>query len=273
MQNGMELTIVVPDIHIPHHDRRAVACLLAAIEAFQPQRVVFLGDVMDLERFTRFPRKSKVEDRASHYKLSEVDPCNRMLDFVQENSDSVDFLEGNHEFRVEARLMEYDLIDLYDLVSPRRLLSEGRKNFTYTNYTQKPTTPLPHVKIAHDLIAVHGWTYAKHAAARHVEIAKRYSIVHGDTHRQQSYLTRDPIDGISLKGWSPGSLCIAQPIWGHSAPTEWTQGFTFVWTSKNKRVWTDYTVQIRNGMCILPGGKVLDGSKRVKLVRDLERAA
>lgn len=269
----MDLVMVVPDIHIPHHDRRALACLLAAIEEFQPEKVVFLGDVMDLERFTRFPRKSKVEDRASNYKLSEIDPCNRMLDFVQENSGSVDFLEGNHEFRVEARLLEYDLVDLYDLVSPRRLLSQERKNFTYTTYTNKPTTPLPHVRIAEDLIAVHGWTYAKHAAARHLEIAKRYSVVHGDTHRQQSYMSRDPIDGWKLKAWSPGCLCIEQPIWGHSAPTEWTQGFSFVWVSKDKKVWNDYTVQIQNGMCVLPGGKVLDGKSRLKLVKDMERIA
>lgn len=69
----------------------------------------------------------------------------------------------------------------------------------------------------------HGSSTAKHAASVHVQKFGG-NVVYGHTHRADSYIIRTVKDG-SIGGWSPGCLCLLQPLWQHTNPTDWSHGY------------------------------------------------
>ncbi len=42
-----ERVAIIPDIHCPYHDPRAVNLAASIVNDFQPDRVIFLGDFVD----------------------------------------------------------------------------------------------------------------------------------------------------------------------------------------------------------------------------------
>lgn len=236
---------------------------MTAHRELKPKRTVILGDWLDAQAFSEHPVRSYAEERAQTFFEAEVTPCRELLAELEKNTDEIIYLEGNHEHRVERTCVRLGgiMADLADMVSPKRLLSEGRtKPFTWVPYIPQAQI-LSHYKIAHDLLAIHGWTWCKHAAAKHLELAKKYSIVHGHTHRKQSFYSRDPITGHVYQAWSPGCLSRLQPIYQTSSPTEWVHGFSLVWCSDDLKRWTEYSPTIDRGVCVLPDGRKIDGAK------------
>jgi hypothetical protein len=274
---GSHLVFVIPDIHFPHHDPHALAVMLEVHALLKPRRTVILGDMLDCETFSSHAKSSRAEEAAAEFYEGEVQPGQRFLSALEQNTDETIFLEGNHCFRIERAITRDPtgvLRGLASLVSPRRLLSEGRaKPFTYVPYTQKPGQPLPHYRIAKDLIAVHGWSFAKHAAAKHLDIARTVSVVHGHTHRRQSFELPDPLTGRTLVAWSPGCLARKQPLYMAHTPTEWAHGFSLVWVNDERTDWTEYSPRIKQGRgCVLPDGRKCDGRTAAKVVRQIEGA-
>jgi transposase-like protein len=49
-------------------------------------------------------------------------------------------------------------------------------------------------------------------------------FVAGNTHRADSYVIRTIGAGV-IGAWSPGCLCILQPLWQHTNPTDWSHGY------------------------------------------------
>lgn len=255
---GSKLVMVLPDLHIPHHDEAALDCVLRAYNYLKPQEVVVLGDWMDCEQFSSHGVQSMAELRAHRFLEDEVAPTNEVLDKLQKFKNKLVFVEGNHEWRIERWAAKWGGrlgADFYKLMAPRKLLGEGRKNFTWIPYMDDLShyEITPALKNSTALWAIHGWSHAKRAAAIHLEKALTVSIVHGHTHRAQSYAKRIPETGHVLKSWSPGCLSKLQPLYRINNPTEWTHGFSLVYVGKHS--WTDYTVSIVNGKCVLPNGK------------------
>jgi predicted phosphodiesterase len=106
------------------------------------------------------------------------------------------------------------------------------------------------------LVAIHGWSHAKHAAAKHLELSVSQSVLHGHTHRHQVFTVRDPWSNKIVKSFCPGTLSQLQPIYAHGgSPTSWVHGFTLVYVGEHS--WTEYNVTISNGACVLPDGREL----------------
>jgi len=249
--------LVLPDLHIPHHDRAALACVFKAYEHLRPDEVVILGDWLDCEQFSTHPKSSMAEVRAHRFVDDELQPCIEALDRLQARGNSLVYIEGNHEQRIERFAISLgDGLgpELYALVCPRAIFAQGRKRFTWIPYKSQ----LAHYEITPDLWALHGWSFAKSAARIHQDRAVSVSVVYGHTHRQQSEARRDPASGRVLKAWSPGCLCKLQPLYRQNMPTSWVQGFSIVYIGSGGR-WTDYTVTIQDGECVLPDGRQIKG--------------
>ncbi len=255
--------VVAPDIHFPHQDKHALACFLTAVRALRPRSAGFLGDMLDCQGWSQHPVRSHAEERAQTFYEAEVRPAQELLAETEKHCDEMWMDEGNHEQRVQSTIVRLGgvLKDLEDLVSPRKLLAEGRKKpWTWVPYIPEAQT-LSHYKIADDLLAIHGWTWCKHAAAKHLEQAKNYSIIHGHTHRKQSFYSRDPITGKVYQAWSPGCLSKLQPLYQTNSPTDWVHGFSLIWVTDDKQRWTSYSPVIDRGVCVLPDGRKIDGFK------------
>ena len=69
----------------------------------------------------------------------------------------------------------------------------------------------------------HGFSHGKNAAAAH--LAKfGANIVFGHVHKILSASDRTVSAG-EIGAHSPGCLCELQPLWRHSAPTDWSHGY------------------------------------------------
>ena len=265
---GSHAVMVLPDAHHPYQDREAMAIVEIVAGLVRPERIVILGDWLDAAGWSRHPSRSHAEV-ALHNFASELDACGAAIDRLHAASGAreIVFVEGNHEARVEAVCLQLGPLGaaIYDMVSPRRLLTRGRpwlKWIPYSPSIGERCTPrrgpgMGHYKITPDLWAVHGWSIATHAAAKHLDFARTVSIVHGHTHRQQSVSRRLLENGRVVKAWSPGCLSELQPAWRHCLPTDWVLGYELVYCSNDLRAWTNFTVTIDRGRCVLPGGTIV----------------
>lgn len=258
---GSRLVMVLPDLHIPHHDEKALACVLKAYQVLRPDEVVVLGDWLDCEQFSSHGVKTIVEMRAHRFIEDELEPCNAVLDKLQKYKNKLTYIEGNHEQRIERWAANWGQRlgpDLYKLMSPRKLIGEGRSNFTWVPYSGHLShyEITPALEKSSALWAIHGWSHAKAAARIHLQKAVSVSVVFGHTHRVQSETIRNPTNGHYLTGWSPGCLSKLQPLYQLGNPTAWGHGFSLVYVGRKS--WTEYTIKINDGKCVLPNGKEIE---------------
>jgi len=229
---------------------------------------LFLGDVLDCAIFSSHPKRKISENQTYDFKKLEVDPCNKMLDHVQKNTKiHTHFLGGNHEERIERWAVGAGAVgeSLYSSISPETTLAAGRKNFTYTPYSPTTGDRLGFVQIVKPstqmtsggLVAVHGWSFAKHAAYVHLEKSRSQSIVFGHTHRAQTIVERDPWNGNPIKAFNPGTLSKLQPLYMTSNPSSWSHGFSIIYVGT--RSWTEYCVGVNRGYAVLPDGTEVKG--------------
>lgn len=265
-RSGSHVVMVLPDLHLPTHDRSALRVVLRAFDHLKPQRVVILGDWLDAAFASAHPASSRDEAAAGSYIQNEIEPCRRLLEEFETHAKEIIYLEGNHEFRVE-RLITRERgawLAIPELVLPKNLLALNRqRKFTWVPYQHNAVHDayrLPHYQIAEGLIAVHGWSTSKYSARKHLDLVRGWSIVYGHTHRAQTDTIRHPMTGKIIQSWSPGCLSTLQPMWQHSSPTEWIHGFSLIYCRNDLSKWTAYTVNIDQGECILPDGtKMSDG--------------
>jgi len=259
--------MIFPDVHFPEHDPEALEVVKAAARVLQPDNSIFLGDILDCETFATHAKKTIPIEYAKGFKELEVDPCNAFLDEIQKHTTQHTYLlEGNHEQRIERWAANNGKVSesIYSLISPEHLVAKHRNNFSFVPYVYKQPTgeikgfvqlvkPAKKMKTG-GLVAVHGWSYAKHASSIHLEKSRSQSIVYGHTHRAQSTTSRDPWTGALIKAWSPGTLSKLQPIYAHGgAPSDWSHGFGVVFAGSTS--WTEYTISIVKGGCVLPDGR------------------
>lgn len=248
--------LILPDAHFPFHDSAALEVVERTAALTRPRRIVILGDWLDCAGFSSHPVKSEAE-AAVHDFQEELRGCATQVDrlFKLSGAEEVIYIEGNHEQRVERECLRLGSLGaaIYSMVSPSAVLTRGRPWLQYVPYVPSGGG-LQHYAIAEDLWAIHGWSIARHAAAKHLDLARTISIVHGHTHRQQLATTRLLDTGRVVKAWSPGCLSTPQPAWHHGSPTDWVQGLSICFVTDDRRRWTDYTVTIENGHAVLPGG-------------------
>lgn len=249
---ALKLNLIIPDIHWPVHDPEAVAVVLKVARALRPHRIVFLGDAFEVDQFSRHDKKSLSEDSTRSWSSDLESFIAQVLVPLEKCSKRRVFVEGNHEYRVEAAaLRNHEMRSVFDSISPRiRLLRQP-----HMEYVPYQFPAMAHFKICPSLWAIHGWTHAKQAATAHLAKSSNFSIWHGHTHRNQSDSKRDPATGRLLRAMSPGFLGRLQPAWCGSDPTNWGQGFGLSYVDEARDEHWSFTCEIDRGTTVLPNGR------------------
>lgn len=256
-KRGSHAVLVLPDAHFGDEDKEAIACVKAVARKLRPQRTVILGDWLDCKAFSSHPPKDLEDAAFSDFLRDEVEPCNKVIDHLQKyTSGETVFIEGNHCNRISRICASNRPLALFkDMVLPEVLLGKGRRNFKWVSYSDS----LAHYEIARNLDAFHGWSFASHFTKVTAQLTKGRSAVMGHAHRQQTYVDRNPFTGEVQKVWSPGCLCNLQPKYSAHRPTGWAHGFDIIHCKDDLSHWTQYTVTIENGRCVMPDGSVIHG--------------
>jgi len=252
-----KLVFIFPDIHFPHHDKKALECALRAHEALRPGRTIQLGDMLDCDIFSSHVAVSIDDTRGYDFIRDEIEPARAFTDRCLKNTRKYIQMAGNHEYRIERRCIDWGTVGMsvHGMINPQRLLGQDRGvEWEWVPYVNAKV-PMSYYRICKSLIAVHGWSFGRHAARIHLDATRDSSVVFGHIHRQQAATTRNPFTGQILRAWSVGCLSELQPLYQTDGkPTEWVHGFGLVYVGSDGRKFSEYTVTIENGSCVLPDG-------------------
>ncbi len=232
--------VAIPDSHGAHIDPTARDAFLSDLKRLAPDEIVMLGDHLDCAGTFSAHQRSYTNEMAETYE-EDVAAANHFLDAIQAAAPAatIYYLEGNHEQHVErwaAREFanKADADKVLEAIGPEALLrlrQRGiryfRRAFHYMDISIPGTIRLGKV------FFTHGIAHSTNAARTHVQ---RFSanVVFGHVHASQSVVERT-VSSDAQGAWCPGTLAKLQPLYRHTAPSNWTHGYgvEFVGASGN----------------------------------------
>jgi len=98
-------TAIIPDIHIPAEDKKAVRWAVRTLKQQNPKHVILLGDVLNLDSVSRFSKSLKDQLALP----IELQRARKFLHWLAEQFPSARFtyLYGNHEARLYRYLLNH----------------------------------------------------------------------------------------------------------------------------------------------------------------------
>ncbi len=230
--------ICVPDSHGNMIDIPARDAFLKDLKRLKPKEVVMLGDHVDVGGLFNAHQPHALKERAYSY-AEDCEAANEFLDKIQAAAPNakIHYLEGNHcqhaeRFftRLDAHQRDRELFT--DLLAPQAMLKLKAREIKYYRATEFYNgLSLPGTIKLGRCFFTHGTNCGRFATAAHLTQFSA-SVVHGHTHRSQSFLTRTVSAG-AIGAWSPGTLAQLQPLYMHTSPTGWTHGYGIQFVESN----------------------------------------
>lgn len=248
--------VIIPDSHGEHIDLEARDVFVRDLREINPQEIVMLGDHLDCGGTFSSHQRNYTHERTESY-ADDVAAANVFLDLIQAAAPDAEihYLEGNHEAHVErwaSRNFESykDAQLALDRLGPEAVLDLKRRGIKYYRSSEFHCglSVRGSIKIG-KCFYTHGIAHSKHASATHRE---RFGapVVHGHTHRSQGDIGRTVTSDLTA-GWCPGTLAKLQPLYRHTAPTDWTHGYGLQLASLSSGRFLHINVPIVNGDSLL----------------------
>lgn len=244
-RKGMYKVLVIPDVHIPFHSKKALDCVIRIAEAYGPDEVIQLGDLCDfykISKYTKDPRRGESVQK-------ELDKAYKLLRLIKKRSGATraTFLEGNHEFR----LHKYICTQAPGFSDMRALNLESLLQLKDAGWDYIPQHQFYQINNVH---FTHGEFVSTHSSQKHVASYDE-TIVHGHTHRiacnMVKFLNR------TLEGWELGCLASLKVAQEYQKSANWQHGCGTV-DIYNDQYWIR-PHHIRDG-CVSWNGRVIEGS-------------
>jgi predicted phosphodiesterase len=232
--------VALPDIHYPEHIN------LLSIEKFladyQPDILIYLGDVMDLSYLSKFEKENKLN--VGNKLREEYNEVMKVMDkqIKLSKAKEVYFIEGNHEYRVQKFLETYPAGTGFIEIPVAMKLEERGINWVGLN---------EFVQIK-DLFFTHGTYYNMYHARKHVDTYQR-NVIYGHTHAWQVHSGYHPYDKkLPYVAKSIGCLCNLNPTYMKHRPNQWINSFYICEMEENGR-FSDNVIPIVNENFRIPG--------------------
>jgi predicted phosphodiesterase len=204
--------LLIPDVHIPYHDKKAFALMIKAGTEFKPNTIIVMGDLIDNYSISRY-EKDPTRERFLKWEVAEA---NKGLDAICRISPQARkvFLAGNHEERLDTYIKK-EAPQLFGLVDTATLLNLKKRGFSYHPYGK-------HIKIG-KLIATHG-TLTRKGIARVMIDKYGKSVAFGHVHKIEQSIKVNAL-GEGHVGFTMGWLGDIKKTDYIKDFTDWTLGF------------------------------------------------
>lgn len=234
------------DTHFPFQDEHAIEVLYRLAGLAKPDELYIQGDLIDFWQIS--DHRPPLEHTLKPEQIDIQDSLNAAaahLATAQRESGAAKYfyLAGNHEDRWERLLTHIQrdsriryilgLQAIKDTLTLPYLL--GLKNWEYRSYLA--SQPLV---VRDRLVVTHGHRLGKWPSRMELEQYGK-SVIHGHTHRIQSYTIRD-LTGTNA-AWNIGCLCSFDMHW--TRQPDWHHGFALVSWRKIDHDWYFSIEQIR----------------------------
>jgi UDP-2,3-diacylglucosamine pyrophosphatase LpxH len=206
--------LLIPDTHVPYHDKRAWKLMLASVKNLKLHGIIILGDFCD---FYAVSSHSKNPNRARDLEW-EIDRVNEKLDDLAKlGAKDLVYIGGNHEDRL-LRYLQDRAPELYNIISIPSLLKLEQRGFKYVPY--KETYKKGKINYTHDVGSAGRYsvyrcleTYAESNVTGHTH--RSAMIVEGDANGKYKISVQlgwlgdvEQVDYMhkakARKDWSPG---------------------------------------------------------------------
>ena len=222
MTSEYKKAIILPDIHVPFQDDKAIDLTMKLIKKYKPEKIVQLGDAVDFYSLSRFDKNPERIDGMQE----EIDMAHNLLKRYRQQSKKSEFayLEGNHESRLKKYLWRNPELNCLDALKIENLLRLDKIKVDFY-----PSEDMYY--ITDDLIATHGATgdgcklsqYSGYSAKNTLQKVGINGLS-GHSHRLAAYYQRD---FSGQKQWYEcGCLCELDPE--YCKKPNWQQGFGLV---------------------------------------------
>lgn len=247
---GAEKIIVLPDPHVPQHDKPVWDALLRYMRMESFDGWICLGDLMDFNQVSKWTKNNirKIKDAPLK---KDYDAANQWLDELQSALGPVAgrngvLIEGNHDYRIEMYIDEFPQFEgLLEVPTNLRLDERGIKWVPY--WSEGEIYPKGHA------VFCHGKWVNLHHAKQHAEKFGT-NVFYGHVHDIQSHSYERLGDDSTFVGQSLGCLCEYDQGYIRGARiTKWQQGFGVFYFLPNGN-FTYYVVRIIDGKFVSPEG-------------------
>jgi len=235
-----KLRVIFGDTHGSMIDRKSANSFLADVKILNPDEIIMLGDHVDCGGFLAQHHVMGYVAQTDYSYEEDIKCANEFLDALQKVAPnaSIDYIEGNHERRVETWCVTQTLRHAKDAehlrraFAPEYMLKLKERGINYYRQSEfYDDCRVPGMIKRGKCFFWHGVSTAKHAGSANLTQISG-NVVFGHVHRIQAEVSR-PVATGEIAAWCPGCLCNMQPLWQHTNPTSWTQGFAIQTVAKD----------------------------------------
>lgn len=253
--SGVVARVVVPDSHGVYQDDAAVRAFLADLAHIKPAQIVMLGDHVDAGGIFSAHQPTYTEELDYSYE-ADCDATSKLLDAIQAAAPDAWtlYLAGNHETHVERAVSRMkanarDAKAMAALLAPDARLRLRERGIVYVKQDDfwGGLSVRGTVKLGHCFFT-HGSRVNKHATASTLSDFGA-CVVHGHVHRMASTHGRT-VASDAIGAWCPGTLAKLQPLYRHTAPTDWAHGYGLQFVEPDGR-FLHVNIPILNGRSLL----------------------
>lgn len=228
--------VFIPDSHGAHIDLPVRDAFLKDLKRLAPDQVIMLGDHLDCGGVFSTHARSYTSEMTESYD-EDCSATNEFLDLIQKAAPkaAITYIEGNHEARVQrwatgtfqSQRDAKNFLSVYGVAAALHLKRRGIKYIERGEFYNGVSIPgtIKMTVNGVDVFATHGISAAAHAAAVHLA---RFgaTVIFGHTHRPEIKYGRT-VTKSALLAASPGTLAKLQPLYLHTNPSSWGQGYSF----------------------------------------------
>lgn len=211
---------VMSDVHVPYHDDKALDACLSYADYYQPDTILFNGDVADFFSISRW-EKNPAERNLSR----ELQLCRQFLQHIRERFPKTRMIYkiGNHEERWEKymwlkapELTGISEFEIYDIMN-------------FSKYGVEEVKGKQKIKGGPNLTLIHGHELFNSTApvnfARTLQTNLGVCAIAGHRHQTSEHSFKTA-DNKHIHCWSLGCLCDMAPE--YAVLNRWNHGFATI---------------------------------------------
>jgi len=285
--NGLKKALIIPDAQIgfrkdiysgrllPFHDRKALDLAVQIAEYSKPERIVLLGDMLDLpdwsDKFLRSPdfywttQPSIIELAWWIARLRKAVP-----------DAEIDYLEGNHEDRMKKMMINH-LIAGYNLKPAGKMSSPPSMSIPsllgledmhvswHGNYPKDEVWIMPKLRCRHGNTAKKGGGATSRSILRDTFVSEIYGHSHRFEYTCKTVKTEKGME--TFRVFSPGTVAkIDGSVPSNSSEEDWQQGLGVVYYDDED--FNISPISINDGRCIFDDTVFVGSEYRSALIND-----
>ena len=247
----MQQWIILPDIHVPHHDKKSLAAVEKYMAAHRWDGWLQLGDLLDFNELSSYVagKPGAVTEETADTFAGGRSLLERHAGILRKRNPKcrMVLLEGNHDYRAVTYAEKHPGLKEH-LDVPRNLRLKETGVEWVQAWSRGRLFKLGHANFAH------GRFIPKHHAAKMVE---HYGVClyYGHTHDVMLFPKVTHGNDKTLEAGSLGCLCRYDQKYMKGAPTNWQQAVSTLFLQPNGN-YNLYVSRIFNHKFVGPDGRL-----------------